>query len=210
VIIRSYEHTSFSVFVLDSSFLRSCLNVVSRRKESVAILNLLFFGCVFLVAVIAQFVFPPALFSGWSPAVPEALLGSGLIFMVAGIFFFNLAFSAFVFVTLPGFAFFPLSVGFLLFRAVLWGLLLYAVPTWLFLALLPTVVLEGEAYVFAGVAGAVVGVSWIKPNMIYREEGLSKVVFFRKALEECLRLYFFVAFFLFVAAVVEIVTLMMI
>jgi len=195
---------------LDLSFVKSCLNAVSRRKEAVAILNLLFFGCVFLVAVIAQFVFPPALFSGWSPAVPEVLLGSGLIFMVVGIFLFNLAFSAFVFVTLPGFAFFPLSVGFLLFRAVLWGLLLYAVPSWLFLFLLPTVVLEGEAYVFAGVAGAVVGVSWIKPNMLYREEGLSKVEAFRKALMECLRLYVFVVFFLFIAAVVETASLMVI
>jgi hypothetical protein len=173
-------------------------------------MNLLFFGCVFVTVCLAQFVFLPVLFSGWSPGVPEVLLGSGWIVMVVGVFLFNLVFSAFVVVTLPGVAFFPLSVGFLLFRAVLWGLLLYALPTWLFLALLPTVVLEGEAYVFAGVAGAVVGVSWIKPNLLYREEGLSRVEAFKKALKEYLRLYVFVVLFLFVAAVVEMATLVMI
>jgi uncharacterized membrane protein SpoIIM required for sporulation len=129
--------------------------------------------------------------------------------MIFGIFVFNFVLSAIIVVTLPGIVFFPLSAGFLLFRAVLWGLLLYGLPNWLFLAVLPTLVLEGEAYVFAGVAGAVVGVSWVRPKILYREGNLSGVEAFKKALRECLRLYFFVAVLLFVAAIVETATIIL-
>jgi uncharacterized membrane protein SpoIIM required for sporulation len=188
---------------LDSSFLRSCLNVVSRRKEAVAILNLLFFGCVFLVAVIAQFVFPHPLISDWSPAIPEIFLGDNWAIMLAEIFFFNLIFSALVVVTLPGIAFFPLSAGFLLFRAVLWGLALYAVPAWMFLAILPTFVLEGEAYVLAAVAGLGLGLSWFRPKYMFKSESYSRSEAFKKAVKECAYMYVSVAVILFAAAVVE-------
>jgi hypothetical protein len=172
-------------------------------------MNLLYFGCVFVVILLAQFLFVPPLFSGWSPDVPKILLEGGWVFMIFGIFVFNFVLSAFVVVTLPGVVFFPLSAGFLLFRAVLWGLLLYGLPNWLFLAVLPLMVLEGEAYVFAGVAGTAVGVSWVKPKFLYREESLSRFGAFKKALRDCLRLYFFVTVFLFVAAIVETVTIIL-
>ncbi len=207
VIIRSYEYTSVSVFVLDSSFLKSCLNVVSRRKEAVAILNLLFFGCVLVVGVIAQFVFPHPLISDWSPAVPEIFLGNNWALMLAEIFFFNLIFSAFVVVTLPGIAFFPLSAGFLLFRAVLWGLALYAVPAWMFLAVLPTFVLEGEAYVLSAVAGLGLGLSWFRPKCMFKSESYSRLEAFRKAVRECAYMYVSVVAILFVATVVETATI---
>ena len=74
---------------------------------------------------------------------------------------------------------------------------------WLFLTVLPTFVLEGEAYVFAALAGSLAGSSWIRPAYVYREEALSRVVALKKSLEECLRVYVFVAMLLFMAAVVE-------
>lgn len=181
---------------------------VSGRWALLAFMNLLFFGCVFVVVFLAQFLFPPPLYSGGFSMVPEVFLGSWFT-MVLGVFAFNLAVSAFVVVTLPGVVFFPLSTGFLLFRAVLWGLLLCPLPTWLFLAFLPTLVLEGEAYVFAAVAGTVAGVSWIKPEYAYRGEGSSRVEAFKKALRECLSVYVLVAMFLLVAAVVENVTIVL-
>jgi len=195
--------------VLTVEFLKLCLRVVSGKVKTFVVLNLLFFGWVFVVVLLMQFLFPPPLYSGWSLMVPEFLVGNWLT-MVLGIFAFNLVLSAFVVVTLPGVVFFPLSAAALLYRAVLWGLLLYVTPTWLFLAALPTLVLEGEAYVFAAAAGTVVGVSWIKPKWLHREEGLSRVEAFKKGFEECLRLYVFVAALLFVAAVVETATIMLI
>lgn len=130
--------------------------------------------------------------------------------MVLGIFFFNLVLSAFVVVTLPGIMFFPLSIVFLLFRAVLWGLEQYFSPTWLFLVSLPTLALEGEAYVFAATAGTIAGASWIKPNWICPEEVISRSESFKKASKECLVLYILVAVFLFLAAVMETITINMI
>ena len=189
-------------------FLKFCLGGVSKRFKAFAVLNLLFFGCVFVVVLLAQFLFPPPFCSVWSLMVPEVFLGNWLT-MVLGVFAFNLVLSAFVVVTLPGFVFFPLSAAALLYRAVLWGLLLYMTPTWLFLVALPTLLLEGEAYVVAAAAGTIAGFSWIKPKRPHGEETLSRGEAFRKGLKECLGLYVLVAALLFVAAVVETATLVL-
>lgn len=188
-------------------FFHSCLGNVSIRRKLFVLFNLLFFSCVFVAALFAQFVFPPSLFLGWSPGVPEVFVWSGTL-LFFGIFLFNLFFAAFVFVTLPGFVFFPLSVVALLFRAVSWGLLVYDVPSWAFLAALPVMVFEGEAYVVAALAGTVVGVSWLKPKWTYAGEELSRVEALKKGLAEGLRLYMVVALLLFIAAVVETATLL--
>lgn len=191
---------------LIKDFLRSCVVSLSFKGRFLALLNLLFFGCVFVVALLAQFWLSPPLYSGWSPRVPEDFCRSDFSMFVS-IFAFNLVISAFAVVTLPGIVFFPLSIFFLLFRGFLWGLLLYSLPTWLFLAVLPTFVLEGEAYVFAALAGAIVGFSWIRPAHVYHDEALSRIDAFRKSFRECLRLYAFVALLLLVAAVVETATI---
>jgi len=198
----------FEDLALGEGFFTSCLLVISSRWKVFALLNLLFFSCVFIAVLLASFLFPPVLFSGRRPAVPEVFLANWLT-MILGIFVFNLVVSAFVVVTLPGFVFFPLSAVFLAYRAVLWGLLIYGLPTWLFLAALPTLFLEGEAYVFAAAAGTIAGVSWLKPDRIYRGEALGRVEAFKKALKEGLKIYVFVIVLLFVAAVVETATLIL-
>jgi len=189
------------------AFFRSCLRTILIRGKLFVLFNLLFFGCVFVVALFVQFVVSPSLFLGWAPRVPEVFVWSGAL-LFFGIFLFNLVVAAFVFVTLPSFVFFPLSVVALLFRAVLWGLLVYDAPRWVFLAALPVIVFEGEAYVVAALAGTVVGVSWLKLKWVYAGEELSRVEAFKKGFVECLRLYVVVALFLFVAAVVETVMLL--
>jgi len=181
---------------------------VCDRWKVFALFNLLFFGCVLTVVVLAGFTFPPPLYNGWSPSVPEVFLGGGWPVMFLGIFLFNLCVSAFVVVTLPGIVLFPLSAVFLLYRAVLWGFLLNALPTWPFLAVLPTVVLEGEGYVFSAAVGTVVGASWIKPDWVFKDGELSRIDAFKRALKEGLRGYVFVAVLLLVAAVVETATIM--
>jgi len=182
--------------------------LVRVRWKVFALFNLLFFGSVLAVVFLAEFMFPSPLYGVWSPNVPGVFLVGSWPVMVFGIFLFNLCVSAFAVVTLPGMVFFPLSTFFLLFRAVLWGLLLYALPVWPFVSVLPTVVLEGEAYVFAAVVGTVVGVSWVKPTWLFRDEGLSRVDALKRALKEGLKGYVFVAVLLFLAAVVETATIM--
>lgn len=190
------------------NMLASCWAVVSARGRLLVYMNVLFFGGVFVAALVADLFFPPRLYSDLNLAVPDFLSGVDWPLLILGIFVFNLVFAAFVFVTLSGFVFFPLSVVALLFRAFLWGLLVQPLPNWLFFASLPTFILEGEAYAFAATAGLIVGLAWLKPKRLYCDEVLSKVEAFRRAFKECLWLYFVVVVLLFVGACVETVTIL--
>jgi len=166
--------------------------------------NILFFGCTTVTLIVASLIFqPPPLYTGYSPNVPGFLLGSGWLIMVLGIFAFNLVLSSFLYVTLPGLLLFPLSAIFLVYRGFLWGLLLYVLPVSVFLLALPTIVLEGEAYVFAAVAGTLLGVSWTRALRVYRVEGLSRLEALKIALKECSRIYVFVVILLLAAAIAE-------
>jgi len=188
---------------------RSGLAVVSLRGRLWAFLNLVFFVSVFGVAFAVELLFPPELLQGGQPQFPT-VFGGNIVFIFLGIFLSNLVLSAFVFVTLPGFVFFPFSGGMLVYRGFLWGVLLRYEPTLLFLVVLPTLVLEGEGYVLAAVGGTVAGVSWVKPKWVYKEEGVRRSEAFWRALGECWRLYAFVVVILLVAALVETATLAMI
>jgi hypothetical protein len=190
------------------SFLQSSIKVLSERGNLLAIFNAVYFCSMFIAVLIAQTVRPPPLYPDKSLVSSFAPFEDDWLIMFAGIFMFNLVLSAFFVVTLSGIVFFPLSVVFLAYRAVLWGLLLYPLPSWLFLAVLPTLIIEGEAYVFAGVAGAVAGLSWVKPAWIFRGEELSRREALKTALKECMHLYKAVVLLLLVAATVETATIM--
>lgn len=167
------------------------------------VLNWLFFGVMFVGVLLGQ----GGLFG--FQMVPFAdgffVVGGGWVFMLFYVFIFNLVVSGFVLVTLSGILFFALPVGFLLFRGFLWGVFLVGLPTPLFLAALPTVVLEGEGYVLACVAGVNLGLSWLSPRRVYGE-GLSREESFKRALKDCVRIYVLVVVLLFAAAVVETLT----
>jgi hypothetical protein len=189
-------------------FLNSIIAVLSERVKLVAIFNIVYFCSIFIVVLIAQFVFPPPVYLDEPLAESLVIFGNDWFTIFVGIFVFNLVLSAFVVVTLPGMLFFPLSVAFLVFRAVLWGLLLYPLPSYFFLVVLPTVAAEGEAYVVAAVVGTVAGLSWIKPNRVFKEEALSRWKALKMALKEGLHLYKVVVLLLLAAAIIEAVTIM--
>jgi len=188
-------------------FFRLCWGMVLARRKLFVLFNFLFFSCVFVVAACAHLMY----FLWFLLAGRLTLLGllRGLgVFSLFAVFLFNLAVAAFVVITLPGFVFFPLSAVMLLFRAFLWGLLVYAMPVSLFLFALAVMVFEGEAYVVAALAGTVVGFSWLNPKRAHGVEGLSRFEAFKRGLKECLRFYVVVALLLFVAAVIETVTIL--
>lgn len=189
--------------------LSSYLTVVSARGKLLAFMNLIFFGCVFVVFFLSDYLFAPSPFSEVLSPFPPTFFGEGF-FIVLGIFLFNLFVSSLIVVTLPGFVFFPLSPALLIFRGFIWGVLLHYQPTWMLLVAMPTLVLEGEAYALAAVAGTVGGFSWIKPARLYCEEDLGRTAAFTKALRECVVIYFFVCVLLLLAAIVETATLVFI
>jgi len=92
----------------------------------------------------------------------------------------------------------------------LWGVLLNGLLTSQFLAAFPTLILEGEGYVLAALAGVNLGLSLLKPEWAYKGEGLSRLEAVKRALKDCAYTYVLVAIFLFVAAVVETVTIFLV
>lgn len=193
--------------MLAVNFLKSCFAVLSKRGLVFAVMNAFYFCSIFVAALFVQFRFPPP-YEGTPVEVPEFLVGVDWPIMVVGICLFNLALSSFLVVTLPGLVFFPFSAAALLYRGFLWGVLLSQLPTSWFLATLPTVVLEGEGYVMASIAGVTLGLSWLKPDWMFKGEGLCRVEALRKALRECVRIYTVVAMVLLAAAIVETATIM--
>jgi len=62
-------------------------------------------------------------------------------------------------------------------------------------------------YVLAALAGVILGLSWLKPRSVYPGAELSRYEAVRRASRECMRIYVLVVLVLFIAAVVETVTL---
>ncbi len=189
-----------------SGFFREVFSVVSRRGWWLVALNWMFFGFVLvgsllggLVSFPQSYLLPASEVSPFSQASPPLLFGF--------IFVFNLVFSGFVFVTLTGLVFFPLSPILLSFRGFLWGILFAGSSTSRFLAILPTLILEGEGYVFAALGGLILGVSWLKPQWAYGGESFSRSQALKKAWTDCLYVYILVAMLLLIAAVVETITI---
>lgn len=180
----------------------------SARDKLLALMNLMFFGGVFLASFGIGFVFGPVLSPPWSLPSAQSLFGNNFYVMMMGIFLLNLVISAFVLVTLSGLVFFPLSAAMLGIRAFLWGLVIYASPADSLLWALPTLVIEGEAYVLAGAAGTIAGVSWLIPKWLHRKENVTREESFSAAVEEIVPMYVLVTLLLFVGAILETATIL--
>jgi len=202
------ERSYYGLVTLGVMRFSAVRSVLSLRGRWLAVMNLALFSCVFVVALASEFLLPGSLYYFTNPNFFQTLYCGNFALIVLSIFLNNLVLSSFVLVTLPGLAFFPLSTGLLVYKGVIWGVLLHYQPTTVFLAALPTLVLEGEAYALAAVAGTVTGASWLLPKKVYHDEDITRGEAFRKALRESLGIYVVVVVLLFVAAVVETTTLM--
>jgi hypothetical protein len=187
-------------------FLKNCFATLSRRNLYFVILNWLFFASIVVGAFLAQF---NGIGHFWVPfeTSPFQVGVSNGVVMVVTIFLYNLILSNLIIITLPGAIFFAVPAGFLCLKGLLVGIFLSNLSTARFLVALPTIVLEGEGYVLAALAGVILGLSWLLPKYLWRGEKLSRFEFFKSALKECLHIYVIVAIFLFAAAVVEAITI---
>jgi len=195
---------------LVKGFLRSGFSVVSRWGWVLVGLNWLFFGLIVVGSLLVEAgVFGVSVWPFGEVAPVEI---SNPVLLFGFIFVFNLALSGFALMTLTGVLFFGLSIFFLGFRGFLWGTLAAGLSTPMFLAALPTLILEGEAYVLAALAGVNLGLSWFQPKWVYKEEkdGLSRSEALRRALRESAYVYVFVVALLFAAAILETMTLVFI
>jgi len=183
------------------TFLISCREILLRRSFLLVAMNALYFGSIVVGAFLEQDNLLPL------HNLPEGegflLLEAGLPSMIVGIFMFNLVVSSLFLTTLPGLLFFPLPVVSLVVRALFWGALLNWLPTSWLSIVLPTLVLEGEGYVLAGVSGVNLGLSLLRPDLAYEKSGFSRSEALKIALKEWLCLYGLVAGLLSIAAVAE-------
>lgn len=171
--------------------------LLSRRLWLLTLLNAVFFGGVFAAALATSGTY----LSGDERNV-EVDIGATFL----SIFVSNLIVSGFLLLTASGLLLFVIPIGVLAWRAALWGVLLNGLSTPAFLAALPTILLEGEAYVLAGAAGVILGVSWLRPSWI-GQEGISRWESLKRTIKECAYFYVLVALLLLVAALVETLTL---
>ena len=186
-------------------FFKSCFSLISRRSLLFVVMNTLFFGFIIVGAFLAQFQSFPSY--EWTLSEGVFVGEWGLPVMILAIFLFNLVVSAFSLVTLTGLVFFALPVVVLSVRAVIWGALLNQLSTPQFFLAFPTLVLEGEGYVLASLAGVILGLSWLRPDWAYGGEGSSRLEAFKMAWKDCMRLCVLVMLLLFLGAVVEAVTI---
>jgi len=188
---------------------RSGWLVLSARGWILATMNLLYFGSLFGGALVAQL--GPLqrsglpLDTGWFFS-----LDSGFLVITLSIFLFNLFVSGFILTTLSGLVFFALPIAVLFYRALLWGVLLTGLHTSLFFASFPTLLLEGEGYVLAALAGVNLGLSWFRPKWAYREEEMTRSGAVKRAFKDCMRIYVWAAILLLAGAFVEAVTIVLV
>lgn len=181
-------------------------SIVQKKISLLVVLNWLFFGGIVVGTLLEQAGYLKVYRFPFIEDFSATEL-SNMAFMVLSIFVFNLVLSGFLLSTLTGLVFFILPVGFLLFRALLWGALVNSLPTPLFLASFATLILEGEGYVLAGLAGVNLGLSWLKPELAIKGGKLSRSEAVKQTFKDCLRIYVLVALFLLAGAVVETITL---
>jgi hypothetical protein len=189
-----------------NDFIRSCLFVIRSRWRIIIFFNLLFFASIFVTIFVASLMFSPSLFPRVLSPNQNVIIGADWPETLLVIFFHNMGLVFFL-ATLPGILFFALPTIFPLYTAITWGLSAYSLTSSQFFVILPTLLLEGEGIVLSAMAGTLLGASWLMPHRLYPGEKLPRIDAFKKALGECLRIYFFVVVILFVAAAVETLTL---
>lgn len=144
-------------------------------------------------------------FASSMPGLFQAISTGQLLTVILTIFGINSIFGSFLTITVPN----MVGLGTLIFiyRPVLWGLI-YA-PTdpqsaMLLLLVIPTLLLEGLAYVIAFTSSIDLLLALIKPGKLEEESRLKAM---KKAWINNLKSYVLVLIVLFIAAVVETVTI---
>ncbi len=139
------------------------------------------------------------------PTLVQAISAGDLISVILTIFGFNASLGSFLFITVLN----VIGIGTLVFlyRPFLWGFIYAPInpqATILLIYVIPTLILEGLAYVMAFAASTDFILSIIKPGALGETKRLAA---FKKAWVYNLKSYVLILIVLFIAAVVESVTI---
>jgi hypothetical protein len=145
-------------------------------------------------------------FSSVAPGLLQAINAGQVATIILTIFGINSIFGTFLTITLPN----VVGLGSIIFitRPFLWGIIYAPINphhTMLLIAVTPTMILEGTAYIIAFVSSIDLFLAIIKPQKLGEE---SRIKALKKAVLYNLKSYVLVLIVLFVAAVVETVTIL--
>lgn len=188
-----------------SVFLQGLERVLSARLLPLAMLNWLFFGSIVAGAFLKNADFIPNL-NPYSVGILNGTVASPLLFL--SIFLVNLGVSGLLLLTLSGFVFFFVPPIVLSLRALIWGALLNGLSTSLLWLTFPVLILEGEAYALMGLSGITLGLSWVKPKWLFKEEVHDRDWDVKLALEESVHVNVLAIMLLAVAAAIETIIIM--
>lgn len=140
-----------------------------------------------------------------TPGLFQAIGAGKILTVIAMIFLINSILASFLSITVLN----VIGLGTIIFiyRPLLWGLIYAPVnqeSTMLLLAVIPTLLLEGTAYVLAFTSSLDLPLALIKPGRLEEE---SRWKAFKKAVVYNLKSYVLVLIVLFIAAIVETVTI---
>ncbi|MEN6552714.1 MAG: stage II sporulation protein M [Methanobacterium sp.] len=187
---------------------------VERYKKRFLYCFAIYYGLV-IIGMVIGLLYPPistgtggnisSQFSTVFPGLLQAIGAGDVIKVILTIFVFNSILGSFLAITLLNL----IGIGTLVFiyRPIMWGLV-YA-PTsphaaMLLIAVIPTLILEGVAYIIAFAASLDFVLAIVKPKSLGEE---SRFKAWKKAWTYNLKSYVLVLIMLFVAAVVESVTI---
>ena len=197
----------------------SWVMVQDNRRPYLAI-NLTFYGLVLFFMIYAAFNQPlqrdlmnavgQSFMTGPLSIVGSAYINAEVLKAIALTFSVNLFIGALITITLPSLIipFSGMLIGF--FRAILWGLILSPANPDLRLVMIPhtiTLLLEGQAYILAMLAAYIQGRAFLKPGTIAvagRWKG------YLEGLKRTARIYLLVIITLVIAAVYEVIEVVLI
>jgi len=171
-------------------------NIIFHHQKCFVIVNILYFSCISISLLLFFFLASPS-YESLDNIAPYAqnLVNMGALYTFLYIFGYALI-MALISVTLPGMVFFPLSIFSLMYKAILLGARLSSITISELLTVFPVLILEGEAFVIAAFAGTIVGLSWIKPSLIYPLNDFTRIIAFKKSCKELCNTYLLVVLLL--------------
>jgi hypothetical protein len=200
--------------------IQSAWALVQENKRAYIVINVVYYGLVVIFMVVAAFNRPlqdmlldavgAAFITGPLAAVGNAYVNAEVLKAIGLTFLVNLVVGSFLYITLPSLI--VPFLGFLLgiYRAALWGFLFYPGHPDIGMIMLPhsiTLVLEGQAYILALFAVYLQGRAFLWPKSVGLENHRQGYV---EGLKRTGRIYILVILALAVAAVYEVIEVILI
>ena len=197
------------------NLLKSAWGLVQENRRAYIIINVAYYGLVFIFMIYAAFnqqlqdqlmkAVGASLMTGPLAFVGQAYVNARVLVAIAATFFVNLLVGSFGTITLPSLVipFSGILVGF--YRAILWGLILSPAHPDLRLVMIPhsiTLILEGQAYILTMLAAYIQARAFLWPKTVGLE---SRGKGYLEGLKRAGRIYVLVILMLMVAAIYEVI-----